>query len=53
MRRFAGTGELTPADALAADIRSIPRPSILEGAIEARGKTAKGLETLGSPPTAT
>ena len=44
---FASSVEFSAAEALGADIRSIPRPSILEGELEARGKTAKGLQTLG------
>jgi len=45
--RFASKDELTLADALAADVRSIPRPSVLTAVLEAKGKTEKGLATLG------
>ena len=43
-----GTGEeLTREAALAADLRSLPRPSVLEQPLEATGKVAKGLAALG------
>jgi ATP-dependent DNA helicase RecG len=45
--RFASEQELSAADALAADVRSIPRPSLLDGPVEASKQTAKGLATLG------
>jgi len=44
---FATTDELTPAAALAAGLRSIPRPSRLAEALSERGQTAKGLAVLG------
>ncbi|MGI8946322.1 MAG: ATP-dependent DNA helicase RecG [Thermoleophilaceae bacterium] len=44
---FAGTEELTRAAALAADIRSYPRPSVLDEAVEASQQALKGLAALG------
>ncbi len=51
-RRFADTRELTPAEALTAPLRSIPRPSRLRAPLGLRGRAAEaatilGLETLG------
>ncbi len=48
MTTVFGTGEeLTREAALAADLRSLPRPSVLERPLEATGKVAKGLAALG------
>ncbi len=48
MTTVFGTGEeLTRRAALAADLRSLPRPSVLEQALEAPPKVAKGLAALG------
>lgn len=46
-RRFGSTDDLTLEDALAAPVRSIPRPSLLDAPVGATGKTAKGLAALG------
>ena len=45
--RFASTDELSLEQARQADVRSIPRPSALDAPLEAKGKTEKGLATLG------
>ena len=44
---FATTDELTLERRLGAELRSIPRPSLLATPLEAKGKTEKGLATLG------
>ena len=44
---FAGSQELTREAALAAAVRSVPRPSLLLRPLEAKGATAKGLAALG------
>ena len=46
-RRFADTRELTRADALAAPLRSIPRPSRLRAPLGLRGRAAEAARTLG------
>jgi len=45
--KFASTEELTVETALAADVRSIPRPSLLAEPLEAGKQLAKGLAALG------
>ncbi|MGI8846190.1 MAG: ATP-dependent DNA helicase RecG [Thermoleophilaceae bacterium] len=45
--RFASTEELTHADALAAAVRSIPRPSRLKEPVKAGKRVRKGLDALG------
>ena len=45
--RFANKEELTRQAALAAGVRSVPRPSLLREPVEARGAAAKGLAALG------
>ena len=47
LRSFADTSELTRDAALAAPVRSVPRPSLLTAAIELKGAAAKGLAALG------
>ena len=44
---FSTKDELTREQALGADIRSYPRPSLLAEPLTAKGKTAKGLAALG------
>ena len=44
---FGTAEELTREAALAAELRSLPRPSVLEAPLEATGKVAKGLAALG------
>ncbi len=44
---FGSTDELTAEQALAAPVRSWPRPSLLAESLQLRGKAAKALETLG------
>jgi ATP-dependent DNA helicase RecG len=46
-KRFASTEELSAEEALAADVRSIPRPSRLAEPIRASETVAKGLAALG------
>jgi len=46
-RRFGSTDDLAFEDALAAPVRSFPRPSLLEQPLEATGRTEKGLAALG------
>ncbi len=45
--RFAATQELTQTEMLAADIRSIPRPSLLAEPLQTSKQVAKGLAALG------
>ena len=47
LKRFASPEDLTLEDALAAPVRSVPRPSLLRQPLEATGKAAKGLAALG------
>ncbi len=44
---FGTAEELTHEAALAAGVRSLPRPSLLEQPLEAKGKVAEGLAALG------